>query len=161
MSPCVQGQSVYISGKQGVEGPKASNARSAGNIPALRLLVGITSQTLKLKTARLLQSGSFSAARPVGRLSFATFLMGRGWLFFAEERLDVVPVYQQLAVFVEDCTVVGVGRALLGDEGVELGAEVFDLRQAREVMLVEIALRLAVLLDLVGMGIIKFARVAR
>ena len=38
--------------KQGVEAPKASNARSAGNVPALLLLVGITSQTLKLKTAR-------------------------------------------------------------------------------------------------------------
>ena len=122
--------SVYVlqGGKQGVEGPKASNARSAGNIPALRLLVGITSQTLKLKTARLLQSGSFSAARPVGRLSFASVAAGVGRFFFAEERLDIVSMHQQLAVLVADCAVVGVGRALLGNEGAELGVEVFDLR---------------------------------
>lgn len=103
----------------------------------------------------------FSAARPVGRLSFAASAAGVGRFFFAEEHFYVVPIHQQLAVFVAQDAVVGVGRALLGYEGAELGVEVFDLRQARQVALVEVSLRLAVLLDLVGMGSIKFARVAR
>lgn len=70
-------------------------------------------------------------------------------------------MHQQLTVFVADCAVVGVGRALLGDEGVELGAEVFDLRQARQAVLVEVSLCLAVLLYLVGTGVVEFARKAR
>lgn len=70
--------------KQGVEGPKASNARSAGNIPALRLLVGITSQTLKLKTAWPRGQAVFSAARPVGCLSFPAVAVVEVGFFFAE-----------------------------------------------------------------------------
>ena len=126
-----------------------------------KTLVGISSQTLKTQNSPALQLGCFSAARPVGRLSFAASAAVGSGLFFAEERLDVVSMHQQLAVFVADCTVLGVGFALLGDEGAELGAEVFDLRQTREVVLVEVPLRLAVLLNLVGMGVVEFARVAR
>ena len=109
MSPCFQGKSVYISGKQGVEGPKASNARSAGNIPALRLLVGITSQTQKTQDCPALQPGCFSAARPVGRLSFAAAAAVGVGLFAGEEALNVLAVYEQLAVLVAQGAVVGVG----------------------------------------------------
>ena len=55
--------------------------------PALRLLVGITSQTQKTQNCPALQPGCFSAARPVGRLSFAASAAVGGGLFAGEEAL--------------------------------------------------------------------------
>ena len=97
----------------------------------------------------------FSAAHPRGRLSFAAILMGRGWFFFAEEHLDVVAMDEQLAVLVADCTVLGVGRALLRNELIELGVEVFDLWQLLNAVCVEVALRRAVLLNLALVSVVR------
>ena len=103
----------------------------------------------------------FSAAHPRGRLSFAAVLMGRGRLFFAEEHFDVVAVDEQLAVLVADGAVLGIGLALLCNELVKFGVEVFHLRQLPGAVLAEVSLRRTVLLDVVGMVIEKLARVAR
>ena len=64
-------------------------------------------------------------------------------------------------MFVSQGAVLGVGRALLRDEFVELGVEVFDLRQLLNAVCVEIALRLAVLLYLGFVCVVEFARIAR
>ena len=67
--------------------------------------------------------------------------MGRGWFFFAKECLDVVAVDEQLAVLVADCTVFGIGRALLCGKFLELSVEGFYLRQLLNAVCVEVVLR--------------------
>ena len=70
-------------------------------------------------------------------------------------------MHQQLTLLVADCTILGIGHALLRDERVELSIERFYLGQLLNAVSVEIALRRAVLLNLVGMGIEEFARITR
>ena len=67
---------------------------------------------------------------------------------------------EQLAVLVADCTVFGVGRALLRNEFIEPLVEVFDLWQLPGTVLSEVALRRAVLLNLALVCIVEFAQIA-
>ena len=92
-------------------------------------LLGLMPQTPKTQKAPGQSLELFSAAPPRGRLSFAAILMGRGRFFFAEEHLDVVAMDEQLTLFVADCTVLGICRALLRNEFIEPLVEVFDLWQ--------------------------------
>lgn len=99
----------------------------------------------------------FSAAHPRGRLSFSAILMGRGRFFFAEEHLGVVAVDEQFAVFVADCTVLGVGLALLCNELVKFGVEVYHIGQLLNAVCVEVALCRTVLLNLALVSVVKLA----
>ena len=78
---------MYIGGKQGVEGPKASNARSAGNVPRAPFACWDHIPNPETQNSPALQPGCFSAARPVGRLSFAASAAVGGGLFAGEEAL--------------------------------------------------------------------------
>ena len=124
-------------------------------------LLGLMPQTPKTQKAPGQSLELFSAAPPRGCLSFAAILMGRSWFFFPEEHLDVVAVDEQFAVLVADGAVLGICRALLRNEFIKPLVEVFDLWQLPGAVLAEVSLRRAVLLNLVGMGIEKFARIAR
>lgn len=70
-------------------------------------------------------------------------------------------MHQQLTLLVADRAVFGIGFALLRDERVELSIEYFYLWQFLNAMRIEVAFCRAVLLNLVGMGVEEFARIAR
>lgn len=55
-----------------------------------------------------------------------------------------MPVNQQLTLLITEGAVLGIGRTLFCNESVELGAQVFDLRQLFETVVVEVPLSLAV-----------------
>lgn len=124
-------------------------------------LLGLMPQTPKTQKAPGTGLELFSAAHPRGRLSFAAVLMGRGRLFFAEEHLDVVTVGEQFAVLVADGAVFGVGLALLCNELVKFGVEVYHIGQLLNAVCVEVALCRAVLLDLALVSVEEFARITR
>lgn len=55
-----------------------------------------------------------------------------------------MPVNQQLTLLITEGAVLGIGRTLFCNESVELGVQVFDLRQLFETVVVEVPLSLAV-----------------
>lgn len=68
--------------------------RSAGNIPELRFACWDLIPNPEAQNCPALQTGSFSVARPCGRLSFAAVAAVGGELFVGEEALDVLKVAQ-------------------------------------------------------------------
>lgn len=104
-----------------------------GFAPALLLLVGASAPN----------PGCFAAARPGGHLSLtadAAVLLG---FIVGKQTFDVLPVDQQLTLPITQGAVLGIGSTLFSNESVELGVQVFDLRQLFETVVVEVSLRLA------------------